>query len=645
MSDVQQRSISTLNELIRKSEGFDKKFSLKDIAERALRQIGARDAFPTNSVLHALLLGLSTKKPRLCEQCLDCLLAILKAQMISGSDVFDTLLTGPLSLGGKPVLVAVLERLADTLSIADAPVKQSVLDNIEVCVRDDRLPLTGGILLKPFQCVFNLHLTTTDPVLRSRTRSICELTFTHRVLQAFVNREVPPEQASVLPPMFSCTSDVPTLDFEGEPTEYCPIVVDPCEVPKPPADLSSCDSGTRDCILLLRTLCNIVVRPLPTSANTIQHVEVRTRDFGLSLIVLFFERLPAEVAWRSSLHYRSVVFLFTTLRKDLWNAIGSNLATVAPVSFFAQAMDILQSVCTKLHYFAQDDIYGFLTQVLFPMAKSKISNFQEKYAALQLAKAILQEPSLAVAYFINYDCNVHFADSRKLDGLLEPISMFVTELMFLQFEESSGHGCLTLDQQSLLREECVAVMQQFALGQFRWIAEEPASATAASCLSDVSSDEGSSENSHLAEAVQHWRLESNRADPLQSPRELALPARSCDNSEGEMPMSRGDSFVSGMSNVPIPDAGSRYASTQNASRRSRPRRVPSAMMGFFSETPYTGTTFTSSISTKKSLAKGLHDSTPTGSTAAPTCLTRKSSTHPQNPLRCGSGGHRLSIRR
>lgn len=260
---------------------------------------------------------------------------------------------------------------------------------------------------------------------------------------------------------------------DDEPTVYAEVVVDGCEpLPWHSADrlLSDAPQATKNAVLLLRTLCALAARPIPDTASRPGTVEVRTRDYALELLVAFFRDIPASMLWGSKPSAHALGGLLALVQGDLWLAIGRNVASVAPASYFDRAVELLTELCVKCHHPLQNELHAFLTSALFPLARSQESSFQQKSKALDLVAAVLQDPVVFLSYFINADCNPWFSDPARLPGFLEPLVSFVVEMQFIDFVRD---GWFTTDQATLLRESCVSIFHAFSAGLVRWVIEDP----------------------------------------------------------------------------------------------------------------------------------------------------------------------------
>jgi hypothetical protein len=563
---------NTLNELLRKAQGLEKTLMLKEVAERAQRQLaivqggnsggggggggGASGTnFPSLAVIHALLIGLSTKKPKLCQQCLNCLECMLRAGLIPKSGAFDAILAGSLNLSGKPVLWAIIERLHETLTVTETPVKLGVVECLYLMAVDLNLIIHGAAIVKMFQSLFNCELTTGNPYLKGRADEAIKALIRQRIMELFLRTPdtyLDLEGASVPPVLFASHTVLPQFGQEEEPSLYHEVVVDATVNGVPTAissaqtrqhtvSLQACDLVTKDVILFIRTLATVGVRKVPGSTTSAQQVEVSSREEALRLLLLLFREIPSKLFHESEYHHQALRAILSLTKQELLCVICRNIASVAPSSYFTLAMDIISELALKCHFFLQREIYVLLNTVLFPIAKSVHSTFDQKVRIVHFVKSIVSQPDVAVGFFINYDCSSEFGDVRKLDGILEPMMTFVAELMYLDFikpkemaeggggqgsaggpvttadaaasgsptaqrqpagqpgEASAGSssslfppiprvGRLTVDQQSVLRDECVAVMHAFAASQFEWISGEVSGEQAPDRLDDSIDD-------------------------------------------------------------------------------------------------------------------------------------------------------------
>lgn len=458
---------ATLKELIKKAEGTDKKLGLKDVSAEALRRI-ASGPFPQQHVLQALILGLQSKKPRLSETCLTCCHHLLMVKAIYPTTIFDQISSkSPLTLfAGKPVITGLTEALIETFAGIESSVSLKALDCLSLIVLDLRFELTGTVLLHVLQSCFNISLTSTNIAVQINASGVLRNTIIERVVRHFVKSAKP----ATTPTFFACQT---MLDFtqDYEPTD--PYIAINTEKVSFSADADGpLASHEHDLLLVIRTLCMIASKAVSGSAVSHEAIEVRSKIGALKLLVLLFTELPYTNSEAESFAASSLSILAPQMRGDLWRCIGRNVVAIIPGALFDASIELLGLVVAKCHYHLSRDIHFFLSTVVFPLAQSKFSNFQQKLSVLTFVRSLLSRPETVISLFVNYDCDPAFDEHGKYGDFLESLVNFTMEMMYLNFVSSDW---FSEDQQAVLRSHCVRIMHDFSLALRRWIFDDPKS--------------------------------------------------------------------------------------------------------------------------------------------------------------------------
>ena len=512
--------MSGLKEVIRRADGTDQKLHIRDAAEKAHRRIICGGEFPSQLVMQALILGCQARKAsRLHETCLSCVQHIAYADCLAKGS--------PIEILGRSTTigVALVEALLEVLVHSDAPAQIKALDCFSLCLDE----VKGQLQVRAILCCFNLslasgstsHVTGASPLHLSSSGMLT--TLLHRVVTQFVADSVPSEVSEV----FSCTT---VLDFFGDADPMdkyvelaIPLVAKRqnaaatssswAQQPSSSTDLPGASSDTntatlmstasqmdlrqsvefsasgvmnnslppslRDLLLVLKNFCIIASRGIATSSLQETSIEVRTRLLALKMILLIFSDLPAAncesehrcAAWLSS--------LFSLAKYDLLRSLARNIATVVPGSFFSMATEIIGLLMSKFHYHAHEELAALLALVVFPLASSKLSTFNQKFDVLVMIRRLVESPSLLVSYFINYDCNPLFDARGKFGGMLEMLLQFVCDMMFATVSHlgsptlSSTGGIVSPDQEVMLRCECVRIIHDVTASFRRWLFDDP----------------------------------------------------------------------------------------------------------------------------------------------------------------------------
>eukprot|EP00796_Vickermania_ingenoplastis_P001521 gene1521-906_t len=232
----------------------------------------------------------------------------------------------------------------------------------------------------------------------------------------------------------------------------------------------------------------------------VEEKDLRERTLGMRLLTMVMERLPCA---NCEYEHPCATWLSVVLmacRYDLIGCIARNILKPEPFHLFKDSLQVLGSLLRKCHYPLARELHTLLAMYVLPITASPCSSFRQKHAVLSMVHEILSLPHVAVSYFINYDCNPSFDPNGEYRGMLELLVTFVTEMTFsdqtkaddtegpqrspktsekrCQRAPSEGRldvprGSLTMEQQKILRHECLMVIQTLSESMFYWATEDP----------------------------------------------------------------------------------------------------------------------------------------------------------------------------
>jgi hypothetical protein len=424
------------------------------------------EIFPFRVVILPAVLGLHSAKPRLCEMCLSMLHHILNECVLPPDMSFDNVFHSSRSdsISGKLIIWATLEALTVTLAVPDQAVQSKVLECFIVASKDLRFEIGGPILEQLMRNCFNLRLSTSNDSIRVRANSALQAVIRDRVIADLVlrcNREpggptaprhalrvnvqAQPRRNSAAPTGRASTnsdaasaaghsgqgphlmnSDSSSFAPEGlhtEPTDFA-------QMPVLYVKTNACcldPSDTRDVYLVFHTLLALAVRPIPSTVSDLNAIEVRSRVYALDLVVYALESFDDK---HNDFQHRAILpDVVSRLRREFWRCIARNLCYSIPFPLFQGAVRVLTQLALKCHHMHHNDIRWFHDLVVVPLVKSRFSTFDMKMEFLHFYRAIFTRPSLAITFFVNYDCL-----RRDFDmGTLQAFVAAVAELMFLDF--------------------------------------------------------------------------------------------------------------------------------------------------------------------------------------------------------------------
>jgi hypothetical protein len=588
--------VSALKEVIRRADNTDPKLGIRAAAEKAHRRIICGGEFPSQLVMHALVLGCWARKAsRLHETCLSCLQHIAFADCLARNATID--LFGKATTIGVALVEAVLEVLAHS----DPAAQMKALDCFSLCLED----VSGPLQVKAILCCFNLALASggkgaeggASPLHVGSSGMLTSLV--HRVVTQFVVDSCPASS----PEIFYCTTQLdffseadpmdqyielatPLIEKNGDfAAEGGPVLLRASTASsavdlRQSADLgqttsisglpavASATSGLapslRDLLIVFRFFCTAASKGIATSSLEESSLEVRARLLALKSVFLILSDLPSVncdsehrcSAWLST--------LFQLAKYDLLRSIARNVATAVPGQFFTTAMEILGILMAKFHYHAHEELSALLDVVVFPLAVSKVSTFNQKFEVLRMLRGIVESPSLLVSYFINYDCNPQFDAAGKSGGMLEMLLQFTCDMMFStvhnsltqvtqsvasQLARENGNGAVSPDQDLMLRCECVRIIHKVTESFRRWIFDDPKAKESSTVTTDVDPRLLSMHGHRPTELfLDNWSSEDDDSDPddPDTSNDCMFPARE----------EHGGSFSMAMSPTVIGAAGS-----------------------------------------------------------------------------------------
>ncbi|EKF32739.1 hypothetical protein MOQ_003406 [Trypanosoma cruzi marinkellei] len=226
-----------------------------------------------------------------------------------------------------------------------------------------------------------------------------------------------------------------------------------------------------DMLLLIKFFCRMASRTCSGSGSTSEkNPEVRVRQIALEMLESLFLEIPMANCDAEHTCATWLTVVVAATKYQLLRCIARNLSTIVPSSFFTTSVRILTLLLRKFHYHLARELHALLAVMLFPLAVSKFSSFSQKHAVLSMVRELVSIPHLCVSFFINYDCNPTFDPAAKYGGMLELLVDFIVEMTYMDFFDPEW---LSLDQQQLLRGECVSAMHSLVDSMLRWVSEDP----------------------------------------------------------------------------------------------------------------------------------------------------------------------------
>ncbi|KAI9362470.1 hypothetical protein DFJ73DRAFT_620704 [Zopfochytrium polystomum] len=198
----------------------------------------------------------------------------------------------------------------------------------------------------------------------------------------------------------------------------------------PPHAESELDLCIQDAYLVLRAMCKLSMKPIPTTEGPtdLKSHAMRSKLLSLHLVhsilsthvSIFFTPAPSLFAIDTSLPPPSPVSLLFihSVKQYLCLTLSRNALSVVP-QVFDISMDIFSRVLVDLRTLLKKELSVIFTEIIIPIVEAKSSvTFHQRVSLFRSLGRLLADPGsdagrLLVEIFLNYDCDVEATSAKE----------------------------------------------------------------------------------------------------------------------------------------------------------------------------------------------------------------------------------------